>query len=446
MLFALDYVPNGSTSLTLEGKFDVADVEFSISAEYPGDGAGWFFQGYTLSEDVLNLSEIVRRMLELFGAPSTTNLPDISLDNILIAFNPQNKYFKFNCEAKMSAGGEQELDMLVGVELVPEGAGHRTNISDTLKVGKLQFDVHYTQSSAADIFLTTYTHKPEDGGLKLKELIGAVSSEVADYIPESLEIDLKDVLFGFRKNLAAQQQGQTTQTTAETKFIFGFDIGASISLSDLPLVGRKFPPEQAVGVEDLQFLIASKPLTQGEVADYNNIINTLPTPFTRLPSSAQGGDVSQTTVPDGLTVSARMNFGGSPTTLSLPVAGASTQGTQAPTTTQTNTQASSDKAKWFSLQKSFGPVYFDKVGVLYQDGTLWFLLSASLSVAGLTLSLDGLSVGSPVNGFDPKFDLRGLGLQYAGGGAVEIGGAFPRIPKDSKRAYDEDHGAARIKG
>src|SRR6185503_14400157 len=80
-------------------------------------------------------------------------------------------------------------------------------------------------------------------------------------------------------------------------------------------------------------------------------------------------------------------------------------------------------AKWFTLKKTLGPVYFDKVGVQYQDSTLRFLLNAALSAAGLTLSVDGLSIGSPLTSFDPQPALRGLGINYKND-AVEIGGAF----------------------
>lgn len=448
-LFALDYVPNGTTSVSLEGQFEVAAIDYAITADYPAGTAGWLFEGYTLSDDVLNLTDIVSRLTELFEAPATISLPEINLDNLLIAFNPQTKYFKFKCEARMAVEGEQKLDMLVTVELVPEGGGHRTNVSDTLTVGRLQFDVHYTRSSVSDIFLTTYTHAAGAEKLNLKELVGAVSAAAADYVPASLEIDLKNVLLGFRKNLPPAGIQPAPGAATESKFIFGFDLAASISLSDLPLVGQNFPPEQTLSVEDLQFLVVSKPLTQNEADDFNNIIDSLPVPPTRLPTTqADGaGTVPLIAVPDGLTVSAQMNFGGSPTTLSLPVAGTSPQTVAATQPAQpTTTQASSDKAKWYSLQKKFGPVYFEKVGVLYQGDTLWFLLNASLSVGGLTLSLDGLAVGSSVRSFDPKFDLRGLGLDYEAGGAIEIGGAFLRIPKEtSGKPHDEYDGAAVIK-
>ncbi|MCB9300190.1 MAG: hypothetical protein H6566_06045 [Lewinellaceae bacterium] len=76
---------------------------------------------------------------------------------------------------------------------------------------------------------------------------------------------------------------------------------------------------------------------------------------------------------------------------------------------------------------------------------IWGYLDASLTLAGLTLSLDGLGVGNPINTFDPKFSLNGLGLDYSEG-PVEIGGSFLRSTvTDSNGTYDEYDGMAILK-
>src|SRR5258706_7110416 len=144
-----------------------------------------------------------------------------------------------------------------------------------------------------------------------------------------------------------------------------------------------------------------------------------------------------------------MNFGGSPQILAAPVARAGATTSPAPAPPAPSTAAgvtSADNAKWFTLEKSFGPVHFNRVGVKYQDAAAWFLLDASLSLAGLTLSLDGLAFGSSLSKFDPKFDLHGLGIDYRTG-AAEIGGAFLRTEGklSDGTTYDEYDGAAVIK-
>ncbi len=89
--------------------------------------------------------------------------------------------------------------------------------------------------------------------------------------------------------------------------------------------------------------------------------------------------------------------------------------------------------------------FAEKVGVQYKDAVIWFLLDAALSAAGLSLDLEGLSVGSPLSKFDPKFDLRGLGIDYKSG-PIEIDGAFLRgqITFEGKE-YDDYSGTVTIR-
>jgi hypothetical protein len=351
------------------------------------------------------------------------------------------------------------------------------------ELGGLLFDLTADKTGTSEFFLATYQHTGGEKRITIRDLVKHVSDTVAKLIPESLEIELKDVLFAFGKTTDSKnhptpnttnsltQQPPPTQDkdAAKTKFLFGLDLGTSISLSNLPLVGQEFTGDKTVSVDDLQLLVASKDLTT-EVAALNLLI---PTGVTKLPAppdsdaSSNGGNgaPSTDTVPviqKGLTISATMNFGGSTKVLSIPVASGSpppatiAQTTVAPrgttaadataTTPATTSSSSSDNTKWFDLQKTFGPVYFDKVGVNYQDATLSFLLNAALSAGGLTLSLDGLSVGSPLDHFAPKFDLRGIGIDYQNG-PVEIGAAFLRtqaVAPDGT-TYDEYDGTAVIK-
>ena len=84
---------------------------------------------------------------------------------------------------------------------------------------------------------------------------------------------------------------------------------------------------------------------------------------------------------------------------------------------------SADGMQWIMIQRSFGPVHFERVGIAYSDGNITGLLDAALSAGGLTVALDGLSVTSPLSRFDPTFSLRGLGIEYQNG-PLEIAGSF----------------------
>ncbi|MFL5804864.1 MAG: DUF6603 domain-containing protein [Roseiflexaceae bacterium] len=307
-----------------------------------------------------------------------------------------------------------------------------------MTIGALEFDLIFEQDFSKTTFIATYSHAGAQQAIKIKDLISYVSSEAADVIPESLQIDLKEVIFAFNKD------------STGTKFLFGLDIGAHIGLSSLPLVGKEFPPNQSAGIDSLRLLVASGDLTQAEVTAINSL---LPSGVAKLATQAGDGagppPADAAVLTSGLTVSAVLNFGGTPQTLSMPVAAsgsASGAGNNLPATPANPVGVtSSDTAKWFTLQKSFGPLHLQRVGVQYKDAVLWFLLDAALSAMGLTLSLDGLGLGSSISRFDPRFSLRGLGIDYRNE-AVEIGGAFLKITvTDKGRTYDEYDGAAVVK-
>jgi hypothetical protein len=436
------------------GLFNIAGVDIDISAVSPGSGAGWQFGGETGQGQAIPVGRLMDDLVKAFGDFTLpAGIADLVIENLAVSLDTQSKDFTFTCDGKFPVGDEQ-ASVTLSISLLHDGSGGYSQ-EFRLIIDTLVFDLRFVQNTTADTFAATYSLTGEPQKLNVRELVGEIAASVASYIPESLQIDLKDVLFAYGKDASG------------SKFLFGMDIGTGINLSNLPLVGQEFPPDQTVGVDDLRLLVASKAFNQTEATAINSL---LPEGVTRLPtqppsdSSSGGaepaaGTSAPTTISDGLNVSAIMKFGNSPATLSLPVAnqsqpattGGATGGQSGSSTTTTGsttaTTAPSDGAKWFTLQKAFGPVIFQRVGVQYQDEAIAFLLDAALSAAGLTLSLSGLSVGSPLDGFAPRFSLRGIGIDYKGGSAVEIGGTFLRVEATDEKGekYDEYDGAAVIK-
>jgi hypothetical protein len=74
-----------------------------------------------------------------------------------------------------------------------------------------------------------------------------------------------------------------------------------------------------------------------------------------------------------------------------------------------------------------GPLTLSRLGVRYQDGALALLVDASVSVSGLTLSLLGLSVTSPLDTFTPSLALNGIGVALVSA-PLAIAAAFEDVP------------------
>jgi hypothetical protein len=466
-------VTGGESAATIIGTFDVGGVGVTLSADHPQDGAGWQFEGSTGDGQAILIGDLIEDLVQTFGLivlPSA--IEDLIVENLHVSFNTVSKDFTFTCRSQFPVGdGEHDrVAITVTIDLAKENGTYRTEFGGHLDVSAeglsapLRFDLQFVQDKASDVFVATYQHGEGDGSLNLGHLIGSVSSSDAELVGllDGVTIDLKAALFAYSKAQPAPvgQPGEGSGPSG-AKFLFGLDVGSDINLSNLPLVGQEFSPDQTLGVDDLQALVACQPFTVDEVKALNALIPEGVTPLPDLSTPPDGGqdqDEEQQESKDalgrGLTLTAKLKLGEEEQTLLLPAAGSGGQ-KEDPDRLQAASpwalaaaepsDGTAGAVKWFKLQKSFGPVQFQRLGFQYREQAVWFLLDAALSAAGLTLSLDGLGFGSSLSPFTPKFDLHGLGLAYQNG-PLEIGGAFLRVTRESDGTrYDEYEGAAVIK-
>jgi hypothetical protein len=425
----------------------IAGATLYISAKHPGPDAGWQFSGSTGPGQKIPIGTLIADLVELFGNDIREKLPpaiaDLTIEDLGVTFDTKTSNFSFTCKAQFPVDKNAKVAISVTIDLTHENGVYKKDFGGRIEINlanekeplvfKLEFVEEKTDEKTADLFIATYP----GGGRKLKvgDLMRAIVQGNPDWTRalDGIEIELKDALFAFSK------------TGDVKKFLFGLDIGAKIALADLPLVGKEFPDRRTAGIDDLQVLVASRSFSAAEVETLNGL---LPDKVTRLPdisksAGAQTGSQDKTKIvalKQGLNVGATLQLGDATRSLSLPVAagGSSTSnsGSTSTSTTTAQSTAADDNALWFKIQKSLGPVHFERVGAQYRDGKIWFLLDAALGVAGLTLSLNGLSAGSHLNKFDPEFDLRGLGIDYRNQ-TLEIGGAFLKIA-------DKEYGGAAV--
>src|SRR5579859_974160 len=252
-----------------------------------------------------------------------------------------------------------------------------------------------------------------ESGVSLTHL----ARQLVPALPEiPLTIEVKDVLFVY------EQEAQ------EHKYLFGLAAGAKIDLADLPLAGpmihKALPANQTVSIDQIQLLMTSAAFNEEEVSSAKK---TLPRDRA-LPA----------VLPKGLNLSALARLGGEPIELALPIAIADSQqntNSPAPARTTNGTEpapvkapepARSDPTKWIQLHKTLGPVLLERIGVNYHEGTIWCMLDASLTVAGMTFSDQGLGAGLKLAERKPLFHLDGLGLAFANG-PIEISGGLIKV-------------------
>ncbi len=426
--FSNSTLPTKEIDGAITGTIGVDTLNFDLSATKLGNA--WSFTGQS-EPGAIAIGDFLTALANQFNIQLPNFVAGIELDSIALTFNSQGNdpssgttsYSDtvFTCSGKIPLQST-ELDITIRIEVSKSGTSYTRTLSGTLTLGSRVFTLLFSDSNTSDYFVASYVNGGGDLLNIHDELAIYLPSEIAQAIPQGLEIDFKDLLLLYSKQVNA---GVTTTT-----FLLGMDIGVTLpSLSNLPLVGQALPDTQSISINNIQMLVASQAIPQTSLATL-----PLPTGIT-LPAL----DLSA-----GLLFSTTLNVGGTPQTLSFQVGGTSTpppSGMLA--VSATNNQTAAQNARWYSLQKSFGPVHFERIGVKYQDGAIWFLLDAALTAAGLTISLEGLALGSPLNKFDPLFSLSGLGLGFTEG-PIAIDGAFLPVQVGNPAVTEYD-GEALIK-
>jgi hypothetical protein len=285
------------------------------------------------------------------------------------------------------------------------------------------------------------------GYLELADIakaLGFPASEIPN-IPHDLDLNLKQANFYYdytnQKLLmgcvsdsygSADFAAVKNPTTKKWQFFFGLNIDKPIPISNLPLISDILPKEDTVEIKQIQVVAASGAFDDVLAKDVNAIIAKLGGDYPQIPDTNGQG------MPAGLGFSMAVAVGtyqipimfgaGSGGELALDAHARLTDGRalilrDVPFGAPVSADASSDGVVWFNIQKSFGPVSIQKIGVQYKGEKIWVLVNMTLSGAGLSIGLLGFGIGSSISDFDPSFTIQGIDVTYSGGG-VEISGGL----------------------
>ena len=398
-----------------------ANFTLDLFAEYVDQPTGWRFAGLSDVGSNLSIGDVITELAESFGIANVPQpLRALTLIELAVTYETGTGKFHFGCTGDFTVDDTPVL-LTITIDVAPTQAGQtdantvqRTKGYSARFGGQVTFSGHEfdlifdTESTGTNVFIASYAETTAQDTINLHDLVSQVSSELANVIPASLTIELKAVKFIFFQDQSKQ-------------FSFGLNIGTSLSLSDLPLVGSKLPADLTLAIHSLQFTYNSTPFTPTQVQLINPL---LPEAVAKLPEAG---------MTQGINLAATLQMGASS---SLPLSlsnGQSSLNQPAPASSNgsgeqgTGASVAGGSTKWFNVQKQFGIFQFKRVGVEYQNNILMFALDAAMTLGPLTFSLDGLAVGSPLTEFKPTFDLTGLGLAYVQP-PLEIIGALLKVP------------------
>ncbi|HEY2324067.1 MAG TPA: DUF6603 domain-containing protein, partial [Thermoanaerobaculia bacterium] len=432
-------------------KFSIAGADLYGRASYTTETGGWEFQMGTLEPVHVSLTDLVKAVASYFGVQVPNTAPTLYLHAINFFFNTATHEFIFQCQATLDVSGAETV-FGVGIEKTTDSivfAGY-------LWVGESYFEVDFS-SDQKTTMTALWQETTEQAYLQFSD-IASMLHLPSPTLPDGLDLNLKSasLSYGFGDGRLIVSAESATYGKAifvaqpaqpfSTVYYAALTIDHPIDISELPVLDSLLGPDQTAAIDTLQVIVSSSNITADEAKLVNDDI---PAGYPKLPATGTKG---------ALGLSAVITFGGTKYPVSLGIsdvqrnggkstAGDSIVGPQSGTNAGSVTStppAQSDGTMWFNIQKSFGPVAFDKVGVRYSDSVLWVALNASLKVGGLTVSLIGASIGSPITTFDPRFALQGLGIDFKKP-PLEIGGGFIHTRPSSGDIANEYDGSVIVK-
>ena len=429
----------------------VAGVAVQISADYQGAQQGWSFSGGTLGPQDISLTDLINDALKLFSLSLPAHAPQVSITDLQMMLQTGSMDFGFSCEGQVSMLG---TSVDIGIDLGrthddPENPQAVTTVfTGYLSIGPSTFEVDFTAAPTGDSLLFKWTDT--DQPLTFEHIAEWFGYTDMPPLPENLDLSLTAAVFyyDFGKDMlvfsATSKNGQIlfasfvpappSPNQGKRVYLFELDVPLNLELSQLPVIGDKLPAQPALGIKDLQVIISNLGLAANpDMQTLNGLV-------------AAVGDrpLLPTTLNAGLTFAAALQMGSAQQTVVLPLTGGASSSTTVTTAIPTTPAPAAvppppstppapsyqGSATWFTIEKSFGPVQFQRIGVQYQGGVLFFLLDMSLSFSALNLALDGLGIGSPLTHFSPQPHLDGLSVSFSSG-PVTINGGLLVVPSSA---------------
>jgi hypothetical protein len=437
------------TSLEARAKLfpDVIDGEFEVEATYESE-SGDLTVGASFTGDI-ELSKVVRGL-----SGGTVSLPDeLELtfsDFGATLYKPSGGSSSYVFYGAIEAGITLPfLGVRIdgGLQVLVDSAAHSYQLTGCLLMGWSAFTVTVDLTAADKVVTGQWAAATEPDYLGIDSLASAAGL-TAPPIPPALDLNLKSATLSYHvtaKTLVLEAESASygkaafiagANAAGQWGYVFGVlpSVSVTLDLSTIDVIGKLVPSgDDILSLTGLRIVAATSVLPAlTPPPDVEDIVGSVLTSGLQLFAELKVGTASE----DKLSVS----FGeaGQP---SLPGTAAASGN---PVLVKGDVPRSTPvrpapQATWIEVQRSFGPVQFERVGfTVTSDAELSVLLDASVSIAGLTIGLTGLQASMPIRApYVPSFDLAGLQVQFSGG-AVNITGGLAKVPGKTPAEYTGD--------
>ena len=248
-----------------------------------------------------------------------------------------------------------------------------------------------------------------------------------------------------------------SNSTTGSPYVVGASIGMNLPFASLPLVGH-IPGFNELTLQQLGFSYSNVPTgTTPPIFQIPQVTATDNPLYTRtdpnapeakvytITSAAAPSNVSLTTGGFSITVGlVNSTTGATMNNFALPLSMPSspppaTLPPPAPFYTAGATSPPAGPIHWITINKTFGPVNLQQIGLNYSSGAATFGFSAGFALGGFSMDLEGLSITFPVSSTSTQgisFELLGMSMGFTEG-PLSINGAFLKTATPPISYYGE---------
>ena len=420
----------------LTTQFSIGPTTLILNGNYESDGVSTIYGEI----DNLEVGHLITDLTAKFDIDSKlipVFIRDLVLKKTTVLYST-DRTFKFYCEA-VTQVANKELDIFVNFTLSNKNDSYTIHFGGKLIVDQQEFDIDFDKSKE-DTTLSASWHSDTKtiGIVSIANELGITPPD----IPKELDLNLDEIILTYSKAgntflLEAESKSygkatfaalKNTKTNNKWMFYFGMATGSVIDLSNLPIISKVLPPSETLAIDSIKVNLASASISEELAIDINNLINKYSTGYPTIAAKGMQNnvafsmelDLAGDKIPislgadqDGVEKNELQAYNSKETTIS---------GTYLATGYETSElETSSGSVVWFNLQKNFGPLYFDKVGLTYKDSKIFVLVNVSATAGGLTLSLEGFGIGMSISSFETSFTIDGIGITFVEGPVIVSG-------------------------
>jgi hypothetical protein len=401
--------------------------------------------------DEIQLGKLVEYLAETLKISSFVPnfIKESTLKDISVSYDTQRKHFLYSGNLETNIANKL-VTFKLDIDISSSVEGFSNHYGGELRIGETVFKLSFDQTDSTELVQGKWEQLNNEtlGINTLVEELGLhklsiPSSMDLALVAASFKYDIKNetIIFEAESKNYGKANFVAFKTGRNWEYFSGFAMKAEaepkINLSKIPLINQVFSKDQTLALEQIHIVLSSTDIVKKKGDKYNDEIKQLIGDglnagvkiSMNLNLAGYNIPLSIETGSDQEALQEQLVKKSDPVILSaLPVSSpvlASSKETEDPAKS-----LSSDGTLWYDIQKKFGPVIIEKIGVKYKEGVLFCVLRTSLKTSGLQLDLINVSVGTKLDEFNPVFSIDGIGMGYKNA-SFNIEGTFLEVSKGS---------------